>query len=58
MLYDARNPNPVFCENLEGRDGVVGGREVQQGRDIFIPVAYSCYVWQKIIDYYKAVIPN
>ena len=37
---------------------MVGGREVQQGRDIFIPVAYSCYVWQKIIDYYKAVIPQ
>ena len=32
----------VLCDNLEGWDGVGGGREVQEGGDICIPVADSC----------------
>ena len=31
--------NPTFCDNIEGWDGVGGGREVQEGGDIHIPMA-------------------
>ena len=31
-----------LCVNLEERDGVGGGREVQKGGDICIPMADSC----------------
>ena len=30
-----------LCINLEGRDGVAYGRELQKGRDICIPMADS-----------------
>ena len=30
------------CDNLEGSDGVGGGREVQEREDIRIPIADSC----------------
>ena len=30
------------CDNLEGWDGVGGGREVQEGGDICIPMTDSC----------------
>ena len=42
LLYDTGSPNLVLCDNLEGWDGVVGGREVQEGGDIYIPMADSC----------------
>ena len=32
----------MLCDSLEGLDGVGGGREVQEGRDIHIPMADSC----------------
>ena len=32
----------MLCENLEGRDGVGGGRELQGGGDIYILMADSC----------------
>ena len=32
----------VLCDNLEGWDGVGNGREVQEGKDICIPMADSC----------------
>ena len=32
----------MFCDNLEGWDGVGEGKGVQEGGDIFIPVADSC----------------
>ena len=32
----------VLCDNLEGWDGVGGGREVQEGGDICILKADSC----------------
>ena len=41
-MYDAGNPKPVLCDNLEGWAGEGGGREVQEGRDICIPMADSC----------------
>ena len=38
LLHDARMSNPVLCDNLEGRDGVGGGREIQEGEDVCIPM--------------------
>ena len=32
----------TFWNNLEGQDGVGGGKEVQERRDISMPVAESC----------------
>ena len=34
--------NLVLCDNLEGWDGVGGGREIHEGRDMYIPMADSC----------------
>ena len=31
-----------LCDNLQGRDGVGGGREAQKGGDICIPMADPC----------------
>ena len=42
VLYDAGSSNLELFDNLEGWDGVGGGREVQQGRDICVPMADSC----------------
>ena len=32
----------MLCDNLEGWDGVGGGREVQEAGSICIPMANSC----------------
>ena len=32
----------VFCDDLEGWNGEGGGREVQNGGDVYIPVTGSC----------------
>ena len=32
----------MLCDNLEGWDGVGGGRDVREGEDIYIPTADSC----------------
>ena len=45
LIYDAGNPNPVLCDNLEGRDGEGGGRGVQEGRDTYIPMVDSFMPW-------------
>ena len=42
MLYDVGSSNLVLCDNLEGWDGVGGGRNIQEGGDICLPVADSC----------------
>ena len=34
--------NPALCDSLEEWEGVGGGREVQEGGDMCIPVANSC----------------
>jgi len=39
---DSGNSNPGSCNNLEGWDGEGGGREVQEGGGIYIPMADSC----------------
>ena len=36
LLYDTGSRMSVFCENLEGWGGEGGGREVQEGRDIYM----------------------
>ena len=38
-----RTSNLVLCDNLEDWDGMGGEREVQEGRDICIPMADSCW---------------
>ena len=42
LLCDAGTSNPVLCDNLEGWDGVGGGKEVQEGGDVCIAMADSC----------------
>ena len=32
----------MLCDSLKGWDGMGGGREVQEGEDICIPMADSC----------------
>ena len=47
LLYDSGTSNLVLCDNLEDWDGMGGEREVQEGRDICIPMADHVDVWQK-----------
>ena len=44
MGFDVRqrSSNPGLCDNLEGWDDVGGGRDVQEGGDIYTPMADSC----------------
>ena len=37
-----RKPKQGLCVNLEGWDGEGGGREVQEGGNMCIPMANSC----------------
>ena len=46
---------PRLCNNLEGWDGEGGGREVQEGGIIGIPMPDSCWFWQKPTQYCKAM---
>ena len=42
LLYDAGSSDLVLCDNLEGWDGVGGGKESLEGGDICIYLADSC----------------
>ena len=53
LLYDAGNSKLVLCDNLEGWKGEGGGREVQEGGDIW-PIHVN--VWQKPSQYCKVII--
>ena len=55
LLYDAGSSNLVLCDNLEGWDGVGGGRKVQEEGDRGISMADSCCC-MKPTQYCKAVI--
>ena len=44
-----------LCDDLEGWDGVGGGREGQEGGDIYILQLIRVDVWHKSIQYYKAI---
>ena len=37
-----REPSSALSDNLEGWDGVGGGRKVQEGGEMCIPTADSC----------------
>ena len=42
ICYMAQETQTGLCINLEGWDGEGGGREVQEGGDVCIPMADSC----------------
>ena len=42
LLYNAGSSNPVLCDNLEMLHGVRGGRKVQDGGAVCIPMTSSC----------------
>ena len=50
LLYEGGSSNPALRDHLEGRDGVGGGREVQEGGAIPLPV------WQEPTHYCKTII--
>ena len=41
-MYDAGQPKPVLCDNMEGWGGEGGGRGTQEGGDTYMPMAHSC----------------
>ena len=49
-----REHKPGICNNLEGWDGVEGGREFQEGGDVCTPVAdsYGCMAETSTILYF------
>ena len=49
LLYDSGNPKPLLYDNLEGWDGVRDEKEVQEGEDICIPMADSCWCMAETI---------
>ena len=48
LLYYAGSSKLVLCDSLEGWDRVGGGREVQEGGDICILMADSCWCMAEI----------
>ena len=42
LFHDAGHPKPGLWDNLEGWDGEGGGKEIQEGGDVCIPMADSC----------------
>ena len=51
MLYGSGNSNG-FCFNLEGWDAEGGGREVQKGGDIGIPMGidgFELWCWRRLL---------
>ena len=47
---------PTLCDSLEGWHGAGGGREAQEGGDVWIPMSDSVGVWQKAAQHSKAII--
>ena len=45
-----------LCDNLEEWDRKGGGREVQEGGNICVPLADYADIWQKTAKFCKAVI--
>ena len=48
----------MLCDNLEGWDGVGAGREVEEGRDICIPMADSCWCMAETNNIVKQLSSN
>ena len=42
IFKSSGSQKPVVCDNLEQWDGVGGGRDVQEGGDLGIPMTDSC----------------
>ena len=55
-MYDAGNPKPVLCGNLEGWGGEGGGRAVQDGGTHVYLWPILADVWQKPSQYFKVII--
>ena len=49
-----RERNLVLCDNLEGWDGVGGGKEMQEEGDMCMLMLIN--VWQKPTQHCKAII--
>ena len=43
----------MFCNKLEGGDRLGGGKEFQEGGDVWL---IHVDIWQKPTQYYKAII--
>ena len=54
-MYDAGNPELVFCDNLEGGGGEGCSRGVQEGGDRCIPMANPCGGTAKTITTVQAL---
>ena len=48
----------MLCDNLEGWDGVGGGREAPKGRDMCIPMADSCCTTETNTTFIKQLSSN
>jgi len=46
----------VLCDSLEGQYGAGGGKEIQDGGDISIPMAGSCCCMAELIQHCKTNI--
>ena len=58
MCCTAQGLKPGFGDNLEGQDGVGGGREAQRkGTYVYLQLIYVD-IGQKPIQYCKAIIPQ
>ena len=53
-MYDAGNPKPMLCDNLEGWDGE-GGRFKREGTYVKLWLIHT-EVWQKSSQYCKVII--
>ena len=56
LLYNTGSSNPVLCDNLEMLHGVQGGRKVQDGGAVCIPMADSCWCMAETNTICKAII--
>ena len=56
LMHDTGCLGLVHWDDPEGWYGEGGGRVVQEGGDVCIPVADSCSVWPKPTQYCKAMI--
>ena len=55
LTVQLRELKPGFHNNLEGQEGLGGGRTVKEGRDTCIPVADSYGCMAEAIQYYEAI---
>ena len=51
----AQRAQLVLCDNLEGWDGVGGGKEVQEGRTLIYLWLIHIDIWKKPTQHCKAI---